>query len=43
MFMAYTYLTDIPKDIKNTINNMLDAQLKEVKAELKSLDKDFYD
>lgn len=43
MFMAYTYLTDIPKDIKNTINNMLDAQLKEIRQELKWLDWDFYD
>lgn len=43
MFRAYTYLTDIPKDIKNVINWMLDTQLKEIREELSSLDWDLYD
>ena len=42
IFLAYTYLTDIPKDVKNTINQMLDTQLKEVRNELNDLDSDFY-
>ena len=43
IFRAYTYLTDIPKDIKNTINWMLDVQLKEIREDLSKLDEDFYD
>lgn len=43
IFKAYTYLTDIPKDIKNTINWMLDVQLKEIREDLSKLDEDFYD
>ena len=43
MFKAYTYLTDIPKDIKNTINGMLDTQLKEVRKDLTSEWEDFYE
>ena len=41
MFRAYTFLTDIPKDIKNTINQMLDAQLKEIRNELSWMWTDF--
>lgn len=43
MFMAYTYLTNIPKDVKNIVNQMLDVQLKEIKKELKWMDNDFFE
>ena len=43
MFKAYTYLTDIPKDIKNTINQMLDVQLKEIRNEISWMDNDFFE
>lgn len=43
MFKAYTYLTTIPKDIKNTINKMLDVQLKEIRNEISWIDNDFFE
>lgn len=41
MFKAYTYLTNIPKDVKVSINKMLDVQLKEIRNELSWMDNDF--